>query len=83
MKVRIISRLGARPSLHASLTLYRVSQQVSELGWVDLDLGCSTTLLGCRVASYNSGSPAGGTPQIKVNPTQVRDQMRHPVLVYL
>ena len=25
---------------------YRVSQQVSDLGWVDLDLGCSTTLIG-------------------------------------
>ena len=27
-------------------TLYRVSQQVSDLGWVDLDLGCSNTVLG-------------------------------------
>ena len=25
---------------------YRVIQQVSDLGWVDLDLGCSTILLG-------------------------------------
>ena len=28
------------------ITMYRVSQQVSDLGCVDLDLGCSTTLLG-------------------------------------
>ena len=27
-------------------TYYRVSQKVSDLGWVDLDLACSTTLLG-------------------------------------
>ena len=26
--------------------VYRVSHHVSDLGWVDLDLGCSTTLLG-------------------------------------
>ena len=25
---------------------YRVTQQVADLGWVDLDLGCSTILLG-------------------------------------
>ena len=25
---------------------YRVIQEVSDLGWVDLDLGCSTTLPG-------------------------------------
>ena len=25
---------------------YMVSQQVSDLGWVDLDLGCSNTVLG-------------------------------------
>ena len=25
---------------------YRVSHHVSDLGWVDLDFGCSTTLLG-------------------------------------
>ena len=29
-------------------TMYRVSQQVSDLGWVDLDLGCSTILPGSR-----------------------------------
>ena len=31
------------------------------------------------VGSYSSSPPARGTPQIKFNPTQVRDQMRHPV----
>ena len=27
---------------------YRVTMQVSDLGWVDLDFGCSTLLLGSR-----------------------------------
>ena len=27
---------------------YRVTQQVSDLGWVDLDFGCSTILPGSR-----------------------------------
>ena len=27
------------------LTLYRVTQQVSDLGWVDFDFGCSTVCL--------------------------------------
>ena len=27
-------------------TQYRETQQVSDRGWVDLDLGCSTNLLG-------------------------------------
>ena len=31
------------------------------------------------VGSYSSSPPARGTPQIYVNPTQARDQMRHPV----
>ena len=31
------------------------------------------------VGSYSSGPLAVGTPQIKVNPTQVRQQMGHPV----
>ena len=31
------------------------------------------------VGSYSSGPPAGGTFQIKVNPTQVRQEMGHPV----
>ena len=31
------------------------------------------------VGSYSSGPPADGTPQIKVNPTQVLGQMNHPV----
>ena len=38
-------------------------------GFVDLDLGCSTILLGQAVASYSSGPPAGGTPKIQINKT--------------
>ena len=30
----------------SQLSMYRVTQQVADLGWVDLDLGCSTILLG-------------------------------------
>ena len=35
------------------------------------------------VGSYSSGPPAGGTPQIKVNPTQVRQEMGYPALTSL
>ena len=31
------------------------------------------------VGSYSSGPSAGGTPQILVNPTKVREEMGHPV----
>ena len=31
------------------------------------------------VGTYSSGPPAGGTPQIKVNPTKVLDHQSHPV----
>ena len=50
--------------------LYRVTHLVANLGWVDLDLG----------SSYLLPKQDGGTSQIKVNPTQVRHQMCHPVL---
>ena len=32
------------------------------------------------VGTYSSGPPAGGTPQIQVNPTKVLDHQSHPVL---
>ena len=35
--------------------------------------------LALAVGSYSSGPPAGGTPQSKVNPTQLSQQMDLPV----
>ena len=35
--------------IHAQMdSIYRVTLVVSDLGWVDLELGCSTILLGSR-----------------------------------
>ena len=36
---------------------YRASQVVVHLGWVDLDLGCSTTLPGQQVATIAAHQP--------------------------
>ena len=41
---KFLRHLGA-PGLRI-FELYRVTQKVSDLGWVDLDLECSTILLG-------------------------------------
>ena len=41
---------------------YRVTQKVSDLGWVDSNLRCSTPLLGQY--SYSSGPPAGKSPNL-------------------
>ena len=49
---------------------------LANLGWVDLDLGCSTILLRQKVATV---AAHGGTSQTKVNQTQVRQQMGQPV----
>ena len=51
---------------------------LANLGWVDFDLG-SSPRPAWAVGSYSSGPPAGGTSQIKVNPTEVRQQMFYPV----
>ena len=57
-----------------------MTQKVSELGWVDLDLRCSTLLLGQEVAVV-AAHQAGELPKsMYVNPTQVRDLLGHPVL---
>ena len=59
------------------LHLYRVSHLVADwilLTWIWDDP------LSCLVSSYPLyGQPAKGTSQIQFNPTQVRDQMGHPV----
>ena len=43
INVRLVSHLL---TLSLRLTLYKVTLVVEYLGWADLDLGCSTTLLG-------------------------------------
>ena len=42
-KVDLTSGLTLHPGYNS---VYRVTSLVANLGWVDLDLGCSTTLLG-------------------------------------
>ena len=56
------------------------------LGWVDFDLGLSIILSTCSATSPDVPSAQAeltecGTAQIKVNPTQVRQEMGHPVLL--
>ena len=53
---------------------YRVTHLVANLGWVDLDVGRGP------YCSYLLPKQARGTPQIKVNTTQVLHQMCHPVV---
>ena len=55
-----------------------VSQQMSELGYDDLDLGCSTILIGA-VGSYVRGLLPRGTPKVSVDLTQARDLLGQPV----
>ena len=62
--------------LLSGLFFYRVTHLLSDLGWVDLDFGCSTVHL---LGQHRSCS----TAQTEVNPTQVREEMDHPVSVFL
>ena len=41
------------------MEVYRVSHLVADLGWVDLDLGCSTTLPGHQVATVLAAHQPG------------------------
>ena len=61
--------------------MYRLGLVVWQLGWIDLDLGSSPGWWAGTVASYLLPKQDGGTSQIKVNPTQVRHQMGHLVLL--
>ena len=60
------------------LHVYRVTHLVANLGWVDLQIR-GVPPAGGRYCSYLLPQQDGGTSQIKVNPTQVRHQMGHPV----
>ena len=57
---------------------YRVTHLLANLDWVDFDLGCSPGWWAATVATYCQSRP-GELNQIKVNPTEVRQQMCHPV----
>ena len=46
------------------INMYRVSHHVSDLGWVDFDLGYSTTLLGQYLATIAAHQP-GELPKSK------------------
>ena len=67
-----------------SLIKYREVHLLANLGWVDFDFGCSTL---CLVLpglmgywqNWLSSWEEGGTSQIKVNPTEVRQEMNPPV----
>ena len=68
--------------------MYRVRYLVRQYGLVDFDSGCFTLclfllgLFGNLIGSKGLASGQyGGTSQIKVNPTQLSNQMPHPVLL--
>ena len=62
------------PYPNSSTYKYRVSHLLASLGWVDLNLDPSTIML-----RYRSGPTARRTPKIEVKPTQIHEEMRHPV----
>ena len=74
--------------LYKRFPVYGVAHFLANLGWVDFDLGCST-IFPCGSASYARFPSAqvepglGGTDKIKVNQTQVRQEMCHPVFYML
>ena len=61
------------------LKKYRETHLLAD--WVGLTLIWDVPRLVGRYCSYLLPKQAGGTPQIKVNPTQVRQQMSHPVKI--
>ena len=52
-------------SANGEKTRYRVSHLLADLGWVDSDLGCSTTLLGQKIATIAATSGRGEPPKSK------------------
>ena len=59
--------------------MYRVTHPLAD--WVGLTLIWDVSRLVGRYCSYLLPKQAGGTPQIKVNPSEVRQEMCHPVHV--
>ena len=56
-------------SSHHALFFVQVDPSPRGLGWVDLDLGCSTGPLGCTAGAVLPKQDSG-TSHIQVNPTQ-------------
>ena len=68
------------PLLILYLQKYRVTQQVSDLCWVDLDSDVLLILPILPISPQQRQNHADiGTAKIKVNPTQVQDLLCHPV----
>ena len=67
-----------------SYAMYSVIDLLRDLGWVDFDFGVPTSCPAAQPLLPNSHSQQnwtdGGTNKIKVNPTQVSEQMNHPVV---
>ena len=65
--------------------MHRVAHLLVNLGWVDFDLGYSTILPSCSASSANfpSAQAEGGTAKIKVNSTQVCQEMGHLYSTYI
>ena len=66
--------------------MYRVIYLVSHLGWIDFDLDVLPSRPAAQPFLPNSHQPMQNwadstTMEIQVSPTQVHDQMNHPVLV--
>ena len=45
-----------------TVSKYRVIHKTRYIGWMDLDLGCCTSLLGQYVGSNSTGPRAGNSP---------------------
>ena len=73
----IISTAGQLRIILLYAWLYRVTQLLAD--WVGLILIWDVPRLVGRYCSYLLPKQAGRTPQIKVNPTEVRQEMCHPV----
>ena len=61
--------------------MYRVTHLLAD--WVGLTLIWDVPRLAGRYCSYLLPKQAGGTSQIKVNPTEVRQEMCHPVNMFV
>ena len=60
-----------------------MTQQVSDLGGVNFDLDVPLILLWHINQKPKQNRSESGTSKIKLNPTQVRDLLGHPVLIIL
>ena len=73
----IISTAGQLRIILLYAWLYRMTQLLAD--WVGLILIWDVPRLVGRYSSYLLPNQAGGTPQIKFNPTEARHEMCHPI----